>query len=124
MEPPWSMAASWWTTFSPAGESAHRSCNKVECAMSASVKLEFAHERKLRARNKLSYRFNHWPIWIAVFFLVPGPLTFHLFAHGFNSKMAAWFGVVLIGTGIAGLFGKLPGVEPAPYIIRFTEDRP
>ena len=27
-------------------------------------------------------------------------------------------------TGIAGLRGKLPGVEPAPYIIRFTEDRP
>ena len=30
----------------------------------------------------------------------------------------------LLGTGIAGLFGKLPGCEPAPYIIRFTEDRP
>ena len=27
-------------------------------------------------------------------------------------------------TGIAGVRGKLPGVEPAPYIIRFTEDRP
>ena len=35
-----------------------------------------------------------------------------------------WLGVVLLGTGIAGLFGKLPGCEPAPYIIRFTEDRP
>ena len=33
-------------------------------------------------------------------------------------------GLVLLGTGIAGLFGKLPGVEPRPYIIRFTEDRP
>ena len=32
--------------------------------------------------------------------------------------------MVLLGTGIAGLFGKLPGCEPAPYIIRFTEDRP
>jgi hypothetical protein len=31
---------------------------------------------------------------------------------------------VLVGTGIAGLRGKLPGVEPRPYIIRFTEDRP
>ena len=31
---------------------------------------------------------------------------------------------MLLGTGIAGLFGKLPGCEPAPYIIRFTEDRP
>src|SRR5688572_12489266 len=38
--------------------------------------------------------------------------------------MAAWLGAVVVGTGIAGLFGKLPGVEPRPYIIRFTEDRP
>ena len=29
-----------------------------------------------------------------------------------------------LGTGIAGLRGALPGVEPRPYIIRFTEDRP
>jgi len=32
--------------------------------------------------------------------------------------------IVLVGTGIAGLRGSLPGVEPRPYIIRFTEDRP
>jgi hypothetical protein len=31
---------------------------------------------------------------------------------------------VLIATGIAGLFGRLPGVEPRPYILRFCEDRP
>jgi hypothetical protein len=38
--------------------------------------------------------------------------------------MGVWLTIVLIGTGIAGLAGKLPGCEPAPYIIRFTEDRP
>src|SRR4029434_8644388 len=38
--------------------------------------------------------------------------------------MALWLGVVLVCTGIAGLRGRLPGVEPRPYIIRFTEDRP
>ena len=38
--------------------------------------------------------------------------------------MALWLGAVLLGTGIAGLRGKLPGCEPAPYIIRFTEDKP
>ncbi len=38
--------------------------------------------------------------------------------------MALWLGVVLVGTGIAGMRGRLPGCEPAPYIIRFTEDRP
>ena len=38
--------------------------------------------------------------------------------------MSAWLAVVLTGTAIAGLFGQLPGCEPRPYIIRFTEDRP
>jgi hypothetical protein len=36
----------------------------------------------------------------------------------------AWLGAVLLGTGIAGLRGQLPGVEPAPYILRFDEDKP
>src|SRR6188508_847102 len=81
-------------------------------------------ERKIRHRNKLYYRFNHWPIWIFVFFIAPGPLTFDLFERGFDARLLTWLSVVLIGTGIAGLFGKLPGCEPAPYIIRFTEDRP
>lgn len=38
--------------------------------------------------------------------------------------MALWLGAVLLGTGVAGLRGKLPGVEPKPYILRFTEDKP
>jgi hypothetical protein len=87
-------------------------------------RVELDSERKLRIRNKASYRLNHWPIWIWTFFIAPGPLTFDLFAHGFDMRMAAWLGVVLVGTGIAGYVGRLPGVEPAPYIIRFTEDRP
>ncbi len=87
-------------------------------------RVELASDRQIRERNKISYRLNHWPIWIFVFFIAPGPMTFTLFERGFNGKMAAWMAIVLIGTGIAGLFGKLPGVEPRPYIIRFTEDRP
>ena len=86
--------------------------------------MELDSERKLRTRNKLYYRFNHWPIWIFVFFIAPGPLTFDLFERGFDARMVTWLTVVLVGTGIAGLLGKLPGCEPAPYIIRFTEDRP
>ncbi len=88
------------------------------------VRLEFGTDRKIRERNKLGYRLAHWPIWIAVFYLVPGPATARLFAHGFDTRMLAWLGVVLAGTGIAGLLGNLPGVEPKPYIIRFTEDKP
>jgi len=89
-----------------------------------SLYIELDSERKLRVRNKLYYRFNHWPIWILVFFIAPGPLTFDLFERGFDTRMMTWLTVVMIGTGIAGLFGRLPGCEPAPYIIRFTEDRP
>lgn len=91
---------------------------------SAALRVELDSVRPLRVRNKLYYRFNHWPIWIFVFFIAPGPLTFDMFERGFDGRMAAWLSVVLVGTGMAGLFGKLPGCEPAPYIIRFTEDRP
>jgi hypothetical protein len=79
---------------------------------------------RFRTRNKPWYRLAHWPIWIFVFFIAPGPLTFDLFERGFDVRMAAWLGAVLLGTGIAGLRGRLPGVEPKPYILRFTEDKP
>jgi hypothetical protein len=86
--------------------------------------IELATDRAFRARNKVSYRLAHWPIWIWVFFIAPGPVTFSLFAQGPSPEMLLWLGVVLAGTGLAGVFGKLPGVEPAPYILRFSEDRP
>ena len=78
----------------------------------------------MRTRNKINYRLAHWPIWIAVFFISPGPLTFDLFAYGGSPRTWIWLAIVLLGTGIAGLFGKLPGVEPRPYILKFTEDKP
>jgi hypothetical protein len=87
-------------------------------------RIELASDRPIRERNKINYRLAHWPIWIWVFFIAPGPLTFDLFARGFDSRMALWLALVLVGTGIAGVRGALPGVEPRPYIIRFTEDRP
>jgi hypothetical protein len=90
----------------------------------ASLKIEFDTDRPIRYRNKGYYRVLHWPIWIFVFFIAPGPLTFDLFDRGFDSRLLTWLAVVLVGTGIAGLRGRLPGCEPAPYIIRFTEDRP
>jgi hypothetical protein len=88
------------------------------------IPVEYASQRKIREYNKLYYRFNHWPIWIFVFFIAPGPLTFDLFERGFDARMFLWLTAVLVGTGIAGVRGALPGVEPKPYIIRFTEDRP
>jgi len=91
---------------------------------SAALHVELDSGRKIRTRNKLHYRINHWPMWICVFFIVPGPLTFDLIERGFDERLVTWLVAVVFGTAIAGLFGRLPGCEPAPYIIRFTEDRP
>jgi hypothetical protein len=86
--------------------------------------LEYAHRRPMRESNTRLYRLAHWPLWIWVFFLVPGPLTFTLFAHGFTRNNLLWLTLVLAGTGIAALRGSLPGAEPRPYILRFDEDKP
>ncbi len=67
-------------------------------------RVELDTERKFRTKNKASYRLNHWPIWIWTFFIAPGPLTFDLFAHGFDWRMAAWLGVVLVAHRRRGLF--------------------
>ena len=92
--------------------------------MSYNGKVEYAQERKMRTRNTRVYRTCHWPIWIFVFFLAPGPMTFSLFAHGFSLGNSLWLGAVLVGTGIALVRGKVPGGEPGPYILRFDEDKP
>jgi len=97
---------------------------EIRMAQTDAIFVERDTDRKIRHRNKLYYRVNHWPIWIFVFFIAPGPMTFDLFARGLDPAMALWLGVVLLGTAIAGIRGRLPGCEPAPYIIRFTEDRP
>ncbi len=96
----------------------------VKSRPASQIPVELASDRKIRDRNKLHYRLSHLPIWIWVFFLAPGPLTVDLFESGFDQRMALWLGSVLVATGIAGLRGRLPGVEPRPYIIRFTEDKP
>lgn len=86
--------------------------------------VDYDTDRHIRHRNKFYYRVLHWPIWVFVFFIAPGPLTFNLFERGFDGQTAAWLSIVMVATGIAGLRGRLPGCEPKPYIIRFTEDRP
>ena len=88
------------------------------------MRVELASGRRLRDRNKPAYRLAHWPIWIFVFFIAPGPSTFDLFERGFDRRKLIWLGLVILGTGIAALRGRLPGVEPRPYIIRFVEDKP
>src|SRR5665213_2250566 len=67
--------------------------------MAYAIKVEYAEQRRMRGRNTRRYRLAHWPIWIWVFFLAPGPLTFALFAHGFGLGNLAWLLAVLVGTG-------------------------
>jgi hypothetical protein len=88
------------------------------------LKVEYAHQRKIRERNKTWYRVAHMPIWIWVFFLAPGPLTFELFAQGPSGRNGVWLLCVLSGVAVAAHFGQLPGCEPRPYILRFCEDKP
>lgn len=83
-----------------------------------------AYRPRFRERNTVTYRLVHWPLWIFVFFIAPGPLIFDLFQRGFDRRLAIWLLCVMCATGIAGLRGQLPGVEPKPYILRFTEDKP
>jgi hypothetical protein len=88
------------------------------------VLVELAHEVPVRTRNKLYYRFLHWPVWIFAFFIAPGPITFEVFANGGGSAAFTWLLVVMAGTGLAGLFGKLPGTEARPYVLLYGEDTP
>ena len=83
------------------------------------IPVELASQRKVRSRNKLYYRFNHWPVWIWVFFILPGPLTSDLFERGFDSRILWWLAVVMVATGIAGFAERLPGTEARPLIVRF-----
>ena len=91
--------------------------------MAYPVRVEYADARKMRQYNTRRYRVAHLPIWIWVFFLAPGPLTFDLFARGGSGKNLAWLFVVIVAVAVAGYFGQLPGCEPQPYILRFTEDK-
>ncbi len=64
----------------------------VPSVASNALRVELASGRKLRDRNKPAYRLAHWPIWIFVFFIAPGPSTFDLFERGFDRRKLIWLG--------------------------------
>jgi hypothetical protein len=90
----------------------------------AALRIELAAERRMRTRNTLRYRLAHWPIWVWVYFIAPGPSTAALFAGEAGGSAVAWLSLVVAGTAFAAALGKLPGTEPAPYILRFGDDLP
>jgi hypothetical protein len=77
-----------------------------------------------RDRNKRYYRVLHLPIWIWVFFVLPGNLTYDLYLHGPDKRHGIWLGVVIAVCLWRGFAGRLPGVEPQPYIRYYGENLP
>jgi len=77
-----------------------------------------------RERNKTYYRVLHVPLWIWVFWVLPGNLTFDLYSHGPDRRHWIWLAIVTAVCAWRALFGRLPGVEPAPYITHYGDDKP
>ena len=77
-----------------------------------------------RESNKGYYRVLHVPIWIWVFFILPGNLTSDLYAHGPDRRHWIWLAIVTAICAWRGLVGRLPGGEPKPYITHYGVDQP
>ena len=77
-----------------------------------------------RERNKIYYRILHVPLWIWVFWVLPGNLTADLYAHGPDRRHWIWLAIVVAICAWRGFAGRLPGVEPSPYITHYGEDKP
>ena len=76
-----------------------------------------------RAHNKPYYRVLHVPIWIWVFFILPGNLTSALYQHGPDARHAVWLTIVVLLCAWRGALGRLPGAEPQPYIVYYGLDQ-
>lgn len=72
-----------------------------------------------RTRNKTYYRVLHVPIWIWVFFILPGGLTADLYAHGFDRRHGVWLALVAAACVWRATRGRLPGTENRPYITHY-----
>jgi hypothetical protein len=77
-----------------------------------------------RERNKGYYRILHIPIWLWVFFILPGNLTSDLYQFGPDRRHAIWLAIVFAVCAWRGALGRLPGVEPRPYITHYGVDEP
>lgn len=78
----------------------------------------------MRERNKGYYRVLHVPIWIWVFFILPGNMTSDLYQHGPDRRHWIWLALVTAVCVWRGAVGRLPGVEPRPYITHYGADQP
>ena len=78
-----------------------------------------------RERNKGYYRVLHTPIWIWVFWVLPGwPLTYDLYTHGPDRRHWIWLAVVMAVVAWRGWLGRMPGCEERPYIHYYGVHQP
>ena len=77
-----------------------------------------------RERNKIYYRVLHVPIWIWVFWILPGHLTRDLFQSGPDRRHWIWLAVVTAVCAWRGFLGRLPGAEPKPYVTYWGVHQP
>src|SRR5208337_4177153 len=78
-----------------------------------------------RERNKQYYRVLHAPIWIWVFWVLPGyPLTYDLYAHGPDRWHWIWLAMVVAGIAWRGWKARIPGCEQRPYITHYGVHQP
>jgi hypothetical protein len=78
-----------------------------------------------RERNKTYYRVLHLPIWLWVFWILPGyPLTHDLFARGPDRRHWLWLAAIAVVLAWRGWLGRLPGVEHQPYITHWGAHAP
>jgi len=77
-----------------------------------------------RERNKGYYRALHVPIWIWVFFILPGNLTSDLYQYGPDRRHWLWLAIVVAVCAWRAAVGRLPGCEPRPYITHYGAEQP
>jgi hypothetical protein len=77
-----------------------------------------------RERNKPYYRALHVPLWVWVFFILPGHLTYALYTKGPDVRHFYWLAAVVLVCLWRGHVGRLPGCEFSPYVTYFGVDQP
>jgi hypothetical protein len=76
-----------------------------------------------RERNKNYYRALHVPLWVWVFFILPGHLTYAFYTKGPDARHAWWLAAVLAACVWRGYLGRLPGCEFRPYVTHYGMDQ-
>jgi hypothetical protein len=77
-----------------------------------------------RGCNKGYYRVLHVPIWLWVFFVLPGDRTSALYQHGPDRRHGIWLAIVFVVCAWRGFARRLPGVESEPYVKYYGTDQP